>query len=600
LHRFPKLGILQFSLSIMLLKIISDYIQIMQNTTLNILKSGNSVFLTGSAGTGKTYLLNQYILYLKARKITPTVVAPTGIAASHLQGQTIHSFFALGIREEIDDFFIESLLEKKYLHTRFKNLNVLIIDEISMVSPEVFSAMDRILQAFKRDSAPFGGVQVILSGDFFQLPPISRGYKEKRFAWQSPSWKDLGLKTCYLQEKFRQDDNQLIGVLDEIRSGVVSQNSYDLLNSRHLKELNIEFTPTKLYTHNVDVDRINNEELAKIDAPAHLFVYKSEGTASNVEKIFKGGLLLEELSLKNGAVVMFIKNNNEKGYVNGTTGVIVGFNKETNLPIVKTSYGHKINVELEDWSFENSSGNVVAKVSQIPLKLAWAITIHKSQGMTLDSAEIDLSKTFEVGQGYVALSRIKNIEGLRLMGLNDTALSVDPLILHIDSRIKAASDKASAEISQISQENLEEIFLAYILSIGGISDKEEILKEEKSLKSQKKLVLKDKTPTHLKTKELIEKSATIEELAKLRGVSKGTIVSHLSILKKDDPTLDLKKFTPDEKILKAVKDAVDKLKEKNDKEDFSESGSLNLKPIFVLLGEELGYDDIKEALLSIS
>jgi len=570
----------------------------MQNTTLNILKSGNSVFLTGSAGTGKTYLLNKYILYLKARKIIPTVVAPTGIAASHLQGQTIHSFFALGIREGIDDFFIESLLEKKYLHTRFKNLKVLIIDEVSMVSPEVFTAIDKILQAFKRDSSAFGGVQVILSGDFFQLPPISKGYKEKRFAWQSPSWKELGLKTCYLEEKFRQDDNQLIQILDEIRSGCVSQSSYDLLNSRHLKELDISFTPTKLYTHNIDVDRINNEELAKINDKNHLFLYTSEGTASNVQKIFKGGLLLEELSLKLGAVVMFIKNNHEKGYVNGTTGVVVSFDAQTKLPVVKTSYGHKINVELEDWSFENASGSVVAKVSQIPLKLAWAITIHKSQGMTLDSAEIDLSKTFEVGQGYVALSRIKNIEGLRLMGLNDTALSVDPLILHIDSRIKAASQKASDEISQISLENLEEIFLAYILSIGGISDKEEILKEQESLKVKKKFLAKDTTPTHIKTKELIEKSATIEELAQLRGVSKGTVLNHLAILKKDDSTLDLDKFNPDEKIVKTVKDAIKKLKERDDKEDFAESGSLKLKPIFELLGGEVEYDTIRFILLS--
>ena len=231
----------------------------MQNTTLNILKTGKNVFMTGSAGTGKTYILNQFIFYLKSRKIVPTIVAPTGIAASHLQGQTIHSFFSLGIRDIVDYDYIESLLEKKYLQTRFSKLKVLIIDEISMVSPEIFTSIDMILRAFKNNNNPFGGVQVVLSGDFFQLPPISKFPKDKRFAWQSPSWKELQLKTYYLEKKFRQDDNVLISILDEIRAGDVSSNSYDILNSRHHKELDI------------DVDRINNDELNKIDNPLHSF-----------------------------------------------------------------------------------------------------------------------------------------------------------------------------------------------------------------------------------------------------------------------------------------------------------------------------------------
>jgi len=569
----------------------------LQNTALNILKTGNNVFITGSAGTGKTYLLNQFTFYLKSRKIIPTIVAPTGIAASHLQGQTIHSFFSLGIRSEIDDYYIESLLEKKYLQTRFSKLKVLIVDEISMVSPEMFSAMDRILRAFKNNNNPFGGVQTILSGDFFQLPPISREPKDKRFAWQSPSWKELQLKTCYLQEKFRQDDNVLISILDEIRSGNVSSNSYDILNSRFHKELDIDFNPTKLYTHNIDVDRINNDELNKLNNPAKSFNYKSEGTAKNIEKIFKSSLVLEEISLKKDAVVMFIKNNHELGYVNGTTGVVVDFDKETGLPVVKTSYGSLIKCTLEDWSMENDSGNVVAKVSQIPLKLAWAITIHKSQGMTLDSAEIDLSKTFEVGQGYVALSRIKNIDGLRLMGLNDKALMVNPLILHIDDRIKAASLKASDEISALSTENLEEIFNAYILSIDGILDEVQIQEQEKVLKSEKKVVSKNPIPTHIQTKELIETSNSIDELSSKRGMSKGTIIKHLSVLKEENPNINLEKFMPDSKILELVKDALVKIKERNNPDDFSEDGKPRLKPIFEALDSKVGYDDIRVALL---
>lgn len=569
----------------------------MQKTALKILKTGNNVFITGSAGTGKTHLLSEFIFYLKSRKITPTIVAPTGIAASHLQGQTIHSYFSLGIRDFIDSYYIESLLEKKYLQTRFCKLKVLIIDEISMVSPDIFSSIDNILRAFKKDNKPFGGIQVILSGDFFQLPPISKVQKDKRFAWQSPSWRELALKTCYLEKKFRQEDNALISILDEIRSGNISNNTYDILNSRYHKKLSIDFKPTKLYTHNIDVDRINNDELAKLNNKAHTFVYKSEGSGRNIEKIFKSSLVLEELTLKKDAVVMFIKNNLEKGYINGITGVVIGFYKETTLPIVKTSDGVVVKLEREDWNMENESGSIVAKVSQIPLKLAWAITIHKSQGMTLDAAEIDLSKTFEVGQGYVALSRIKNIDGLRLMGLNDTALSVDPLILHIDSKIKAASKKASDEISAISTKDLDKLFLAYVESLEGVTDIEQIKKQEELLKSDKKIITNSVVPTHLQTKEMMASANTILELAKIRDLSKGTIIKHLSILKELEADIDLGKFMPDEKTLLVVKEAVAKIREKNIKEDFSDDGKLRLKPIYEALDGKVEYDDIRLVLL---
>ncbi len=568
-----------------------------QTTALDILKSGKNVFITGSAGTGKTYLLNLFIQYLKERKVYPTIVAPTGIAASHLKGQTVHSFFSLGIRDTIDDGYIEFLLEKKYLRTRFSKLKLLIIDEVSMISPEIFSSMDKILRAFKHASQPFGGVQVVISGDFFQLPPVSKVFKEKRFAWQSPAWKDLELKTCYLEQKFRQDDDTLIQILDEIRSGNVSEFSHTVFNSRYQKELNTTFTPTKLYTHNIDVDRINNEELEKLDAVPKHFVYESKGTQKNIEKIFKSSLVLEELVLKKDAVVLFIKNNPEQGYVNGTTGVVIGFDSADSMPVVRISNGRKIKLDLEDWSIENESGTVIATVSQIPLRLAWAITIHKSQGMTLDAAEIDLTKTFEAGQGYVALSRIKNIEGLRLMGINDMALRVDPLILHIDDRIKMASKRAGDEIGALSDEQLENIFSNYIESLGGITGRAQIEEEKENIESGKVSFSSYVTPTHIKTRHLIEKSGSILELAKHRGMSKGTIVTHLTKLREEDSSLDLEKFKPSSEYFEPIKNAVLQLKEKNNKEDFSTDGKLRLKPVFDALSGEVGYDDIKVALL---
>ena len=565
-----------------------------QNTALKLLKSGTNVFITGSAGTGKTHLLNNYILYLKERKIVPTIVAPTGIAASHLNGKTIHSFFALGINNSIDEAYIGKLLERNPLVTRFKALKILIVDEVSMLSPDIFASMDAILQAFKHNTLPFGGVQVILSGDFFQLPPINRSSNGKRFAWQSPSWKELDLKTCYLIEKYRQDDNQLIHILDEIRSGSVSQTSHTILQSRYHKALDKESVITKLYTHNIDVDRINQQELDKLPSQEKVFTYISgtpKGTPSNEEKIFKSSLVSERVILKKGAVVLFIKNNNDLGYVNGTTGVVTGFDKESKRPIVKLRSNISITVPYEEWSLANAKGQEVAKIMQIPLRLAWALTIHKSQGMTIDAAEIDLSKTFETGQGYVALSRLRNIEGLRLMGINDMALQVDPLILSIDHRIMQASTRANNEIEAISASILESTYNTYIKKLGGITDEKEILAEKNRPQMDTTL------SNHHQTKQLIKSVSSVKELSEKRGVTVGTILKHLSLLIAEDNSVDLEKLKPDETQIERVKEIVIAIKNKKDPELFSESGEVRLKPIFEALKEEVSYDDIRLVLL---
>lgn len=567
-----------------------------QITALNILKTGKNLFITGSAGTGKTYLLNQYIQYLKERCIYPTIVAPTGIAASHLKGQTIHSFFALGIRDTVvENGYVESLLEKSYLKSRFSKLKVLIIDEISMVSPEIFTSMDKILRAFKDSSQPFGGVQVVISGDFFQLPPVSKTFKEKRFAWQSPSWRSLELKSCYLDEKFRQDDNRLIQILDEIRTGEVSSEARKLLKDSFHRKLSTDFQVTKLYTHNVDVERINLAELKKLKGKSYSFTYSSKGSKKNIEKIFKTALVLEELVLKKDAVVIFIKNNPEKDYINGTTGVVIGF--ENGIPLVKISTGQVIKAVLEDWTLENDKGENIATVSQIPLRLAWAITIHKSQGMTLDVAEIDLSNTFEVGQGYVALSRIKSIDGLRLIGLNEMALRVEPLTLRIDEPIKKASKKAEAEIASYSKEELEKAHKNYIKQIGGLTNFLQIKQQKKHIRAGTISKIGKDIPTHIKTKILMESCSTLKEIAKSRSMTQTTIINHLKILKKEDESLDISRFKPKSLKTKPIIKAITKLTKEKKKENFSKDGELKLKSIFNALKGKVSYEDIRATLL---
>ena len=553
--------------------------------------------MTGSAGTGKTHVLKQYIRYLKERKVYPTILAPTGIAASHLEGQTIHSFFSLGIQEQIDQDFLDGLLDKKNLRTRFSKLKALIIDEVSMISPAIFTAMDLILKAFKASSLPFGGIQVVLSGDFFQLPPISRSNPSKRFAWQAPAWKELELRTCYLQKKFRQVDDPIIFILDEIRAGNITQRTHELLESRFRKDLAIEFTPTKLYTHNMDVDRINQQELVALPSAARVFKSEKIGGKANVEKIFKTSLVLEEITLKKDAVVIFIKNNQELGYVNGTTGVVTGFDEASKNPIVKLASNRSITVTNENWMVENAKGEVAAKVSQLPLRLAWAITIHKSQGMTLDAAEIDLSKTFESGQGYVALSRIKSLQGLRLMGVNDMALRVDPLILSIDDRIKKASQNASCEMQDLSTQEREKMFIDYIRSVGGSVDNSEIENEKIKLSTAKDATVKSKAPNHSQTLARIKDANNLEELAKLRDMTVGTIIKHLEKLKEENADLDIDKFRPSDALMEQVGVVVAKIVEDKREENFSETGIVKLKPIFEALNNEVSYDEIRLVLM---
>ena len=365
------------------------------------------------------------------------------------------------------------------------------------------------------------------------------------------------MATCYLEEKFRQDDDKLITVLDDIRSGEISEASYNYLKDRHRAELDISFKPTKLFTHNVDVDRINQEELNNLEEEERIFLYQSSGSSKNVEKIFKSSLVLEEVILKKGAVVIFIKNNLEEGYINGTTGVIVDFDKDDGLPVVELFSGRKIKVSPLDWVREDDNGKIIATVSQIPLRLAWAITVHKSQGMTLDAAEIDLSKTFEVGQGYVALSRIKTLEGLRLLGVNDMALRVDPLILQIEERMKFASQRFAEEVESLTDEEFEEKSRKAVLNKGGIIDEEEIRIERKELKKEEeklkkalangeiKISSREKIPNYKITQNLIDQVADFQELVEKRGLTADTIIKHLIKIKDYEPAINLEKFKPD-------------------------------------------------------
>ena len=556
-----------------------------QEKALAILKSGKNIFLTGSAGTGKTYVLNQYVKYLKERKIPVSITASTGIAATHLEGTTIHAWSGIGIKSSLSNRNLQDLRKKKYLKKNIDKSKVLIIDEISMLHKKQLDMVNVVLKYFRETEEAFGGIQLILCGDFFQLPPIG-DYNETnrdKFSFMSQSWLDANLSICYLTDQYRQTDNTLHQILNEIRIGNISQNSKDILSSNQV-ELDVE-EPTKLYTHNVDVDRINIQHLNSIKGKKENYKATIKGNLKLAETVKRSIMAPEKLELKIGSKVMFVKNNHEKGYLNGSLGNVIRYDSD-GLPVVRLLNGYEITAEHEDWRIEDESGKMLVSFQQVPLRLAWAITVHKSQGMTLDAAEMDLSKTFEKGQGYVALSRVKSLTGLNLTGYNNITLEVDELALKADKRFQELSIVADYKNEE---KELEKKALQFIKKSGGISNLDEIAENKKNLKKGKKT---KKKSTYLITKQLIDKGYNLYEIAKERELTMGTVSTHLIRISDLYPSTDISRFKPDKKIIAKVRKARNTILKANPKEK-----TISLKPIFAALNGELDYGEIKLALV---
>ena len=450
----------------------------------------------------------------------------------------------------------------------------------------------------------------------------------------------------------------------------------------------VDINRTRLFTHNVNVNKINEHELALLNGETVTYNAIAHGDNKLVETLKKSVRTSDELTLKVGAKVMFIKNNNELGVSNGTMGELVGFttikplksssdrsaisddseyddiedeavdgaDDETDdtivaidgedepeskalvstdrYPIIKLNNGRQVIAEGEEWIVEDENGEILASYTQIPLTLAWAITIHKSQGMTLDAAEIDLSKTFELGQGYVALSRLKSLEGLKLLGMNDLSLRLDPLARGADSRFKVLSSEAEQAFEEIEAEVLEEAHHRFVLVSGGTLNKSHIEAFEKSLKNRKKkqaqmLAQKDKLSNQLNdhsdstlmtTKLLLEESLTIAEIAESRGLAQSTIMGHIARLKRKHPDLNCEHLRPDVLTLDKVSEAVEAIVAEADPNNFQAqpnvegSGtaastkqamnpftkdSIKLRPIYEYLKEQIDYNTIRLALIFI-
>ena len=637
-----------------------------QSSALDILKTGQNVFLTGSAGSGKTYTLNQYINYLRARRVPVAVTASTGIAATHMNGTTIHSWSGIGIKDELSDRDLTNLSRKQFLADRLKDTAVLIIDEISMLHAKQLNLVNQVLKHVRKNDAAFGGIQVVVAGDFFQLPPIgSKGESNReKFAFMSEAWLDAKFHICYLSEQHRQVSEAANGgldlddILNQIRRQEVTFEAIAALEATF--DQNVDINRTRLYTHNLNVNKINDKELAALEGETMRFEATATGDSKLVETLKKTVRTQDELILKVGAKVMFIKNNSELGVSNGTMGELIGFaavkiddSKDTSddliedtaqdaiakntknkakkdkeskekpkdkkpttqkMPVVRLNSGREVIAEPEEWIIEDETGDVLASYLQVPLCLAWAITIHKSQGMTLEAAEIDLSRTFELGQGYVALSRLKSLAGLQLLGMNDMSLQLDPLARGADKRFLALSEEADANYAMLDEESMRQAHEKFILKSGGTLSKSVIeayanlqkkRREQQQAQIDKKQKLgnqvSDKSDsTLLATRILLEESLSIAEISQARQLSQSTIMRHIAELKSQDPSLACDHLRPDDEVMTAVGNAYVAIKVANNPNDFNDDGSVKLRPIFEHLKQAVDYNTIRLALIFIT
>jgi len=392
-----------------------------QQQVLDMVMKGESVYVSGPAGVGKSFVLERIIAACRARGQRVAVTASTGVAAVHVGGQTIHSFLGTGIIGTLTEARKKLPWNASNVRpetvARIRDVDVLVIDEISMLTGyyiDMASSWMSMVREVKGE--PFGGVQVILSGDFLQLEPIIKSSEQrekggrKKFAFQSQFWRKDIIKEFELTKNFRQEDPEFQDNLMQLRQGICEHAQMKFFHpcvGRKLEE------PTRLLTHNEAVNRINAEKLAQL--PGEQMEYEADLSGKDdfaIERIAKNCIAEYIIKLKVDAPVLILRNNFEIGYVNGTRAIITKLEEEAIE--VRLPNGRLVDLQRYAWEQRDMNDKVEAKLVQFPVKLAWALTIHKSQGMTLDLARIDLERCFAAGQAYVAMSRLRTLQGLSL------------------------------------------------------------------------------------------------------------------------------------------------------------------------------------------
>jgi ATP-dependent DNA helicase PIF1 len=399
-----------------------------QQIAFDQMNSGKNVFITGSGGHGKSFLVNYFIQNSEHRdKIGLT--STTGVSALLIRGSTVHSYLGLGLGTGTISEMLGFITSRKFLKARWRKLKILIIDEISMMQPDLFDKLNELGKQIRLNQSPFGGIQIILTGDFLQLPAC----KSNEFCFETQSWRECDFYICLLTRNMRQTDEIFQACLEKVRMGVVDDEVKEILSSRMnlVPDTSSGIEPTALYPVNAMVDRINSTKFSNLIEKSGFSVNCYEMAVKIVDKsastrvdTFRKSLPVGDIvELAKGAQVMLLYNLDiHNGLVNGSRGVVIGVQDESVVVRFKSGI---YTIEAHDWEFEED-GKIILRFTQIPLKLAWSSSIHRAQGATLDCVTMNLSKCFEYGQAYVALSRVKSLDGLFIEDIDFSAIMAHP------------------------------------------------------------------------------------------------------------------------------------------------------------------------------
>ncbi len=560
-------------------------------------KTDMSLFLTGKAGTGKTTFLREVVRYTKKKCI---VLAPTGIAAVNAGAMTIHSFFQFGLGP-----FVQGVIEpksdfriNKSKLELIRHLQLLIIDEVSMVRADLMDHIDVELRRIRRNSKTFGGVQLLMIGDLQQLPPIAHGgedellrqYYKTLYFFSSSALKSMKYSCIELKNVYRQTDRHFIDILNHARNCTLTSQDISDLNARYVPG----FSPKpedgyiRLMTHNRQVDYVNETELEKLDSKPYTFVAAVTGTFP--EESYPTA---DSLTLKKGAQVMFIKNDPERRFINGTLGEVKIIDKNS-IAVRLAESGTVIDVEPMEWQniryqFDEESKEIsskqIGRFKQYPLKAAWAITVHKSQGLTFDKAIIDVHAAFSPGQAYVALSRCRTLDGLVLSS------PVSASVFMRDNAVDAYMNYISRPVEELAFSSCYEYFeYEKKPEPEEVAPVKKVKVNQEKPKKEKKEELRDDTGKKLNTFEysywLYNQGNTVEQIAEIRGLNQSTIEGHLARYVASGD-IDVHEFVDGDTLQKVEAYCMEHPEEKA------------LKPIFEHFDAKIPYNVLRMAIAAI-
>lgn len=528
-----------------------------QQKALDILERQGNVFLTGAAGTGKSFLLDQY-LQNKHSEAFP-IVASTGAAAVLVGGRTFHSFFGLGILEGGVEAAIARALRSRKLLNRLNNASCVIIDEISMLSGVTVHAAETVARRARNNELPWGGLRIIAVGDFAQLPPVTPGSMAKDWAFSHPVWALSQFQPALLTTVMRTQDTEFLEILNFVRGGIVNDQVHAFLNGRTFSVAH-DIEGTRLYPHRAKADEYNLRRLHAIHGALHSFPTQYEGEERTLDAAKRAIPIPEVLQLKAGALVMMRKNDmtEERRYVNGSLGHIKRI-EEQELRITLMN-GEEVDVEKQVFSYLDGDGNVAASAWNFPVTLAWATTIHKAQGATLDRMIVDLSALWEPGQAYVALSRVRSGDGLFIERWT-------PSSIRADASVTALYDAFAEEMKTYVP---RPVFVARPIT-PKIVTRAPKLPGEGTQKERRAALIQA----------LIQKRASLEEIAKACSIKSERVLLYLEEFLESGIELNLSYLLDDLPAAPRIRAA------------FEEHGTSRLRPVFDALGETIPFTTLR-------